>query len=195
METTQPEAVRRTTSESDMKASNDLRLYESIRADRERDDHIAYARDGRDKIVEGYSLEWVVEQLLSQVPSFGMDIALVVEYLNYFLKECGQNVRFDQNCNVYVDGVETIHTDAGDLFAEAKIIYDKWLDEMALNLARKGGELLINGLSFNYIKIAISGDIVWYKLNNTLVAHCLNEYLNEQGSTIKVDPYLNLIEK
>jgi len=183
------EDVRRTIAEFDIKLVTDMREYETYRVDKIRDEHIAYARSGCDKIAEGRSLDWIVEQLILDAPFTGSDIKLVVEFMNYFLAEQGLPIRFDENCNVFVEGTEVIHVSAGEYFAATKAIYDADQNTYAKVLADKAGEILLNHNTLKVLPI-IMGDIVADNLDTALVARHLNLYLAQHGSELAFDKYL-----
>jgi len=189
-----PEGVRRKTEEYDIRFTQDLHLFEMYRDDHARDIQIAYAKDGRDHIVKGYPLDWVVEQLLVQVPVNRADIALVTQYLNHFLQEIELDIRFDQDCNVFVDGVEVIHTGAREHFVSAKAAHDEMLVAAAHRLAELGTQLIQNGHEPEMIKAVLTADIVVNGVDNVLVAQLLNSDLAELGIDIQFDKYLIVIK-
>jgi hypothetical protein len=188
-----PEGVRRTTQEYDLKLVEDLRLYVIYREDYLRDSQIAYAKSGRDHIVEGYDLDWIVKQLLVQVPNNGADISIVTDLMNYFLREVELDIRFDQDCNVFVDGVEVIHTDAKEHFDAANAAHAETSESAMRYMAQRGGEMIINGFEPSIVKGIIAFDIVANLLDNALIAQYLNEYLGEHGSELRFDDYLDVI--
>lgn len=174
----------------------DMSLYEGHRDEQVRDEHIAYARSARDKIVEGYSLDWVIDRLLFEVPCYAKDPTLLSELLNYFLEESRHPLRFDHGLNMFENGIEVRRSNGEAIFAEAFANRDKTLDAMASETAKGyGARLVTDGPSMVPTILGwLKGDVVYYTLDNALVARYLNQYLTLHGSTLQVDRYLQPVD-
>ncbi|MDB5179581.1 MAG: hypothetical protein JWN12_213 [Candidatus Saccharibacteria bacterium] len=190
-----PEGVLRVTSEFDHTVIPDVQYYETHRDEKIRDDYIAFAKLMRDAIVKGYSPDWIVIDMLDQLPVSGGDAKRMVEFINYFLQESGSSIQFDENFNAFTNGVEVVHTETTENFTNAKKIYVELQDDAAQRLAEIAVTMLMNGRGVRFVAGAVAGDVVEASLDNVLVAKYLNEYLEANGLPMRSDAYINLIEK
>lgn len=188
----QGEELRRSfTEDAPLDLVNDIRLYEEVRSNKIRDQHIAYAKSVSKALSDGESQEYVADCVTKEVPYAGMDITLTVQYLNYFLEHDGHNVRFDEFLNMTIDGEVIIASGATAehlMSYAASLQYDN--EQQCKKLAEGYGQRMINGYSVELIMQFAKNDLVWESLDNALFAEQLNTYLEVHGSEIRFNQYL-----
>ncbi len=191
------ESLRRVIQDADIHFLKDLSKYEHHREEQRRDYLIAYARSARDKLIEGRSLEWVMERLQFEVPEFAKDPVLLSELLNYFLNEINYPLQFDTDLNMLVDGVEVLSSGPKGAMGEAFAKRKEKLDAIALEASVRYGDRIAGLSSRAEVESLLSWlvvDVVYYGLDNALVSEYLNLHLKTNGSVVQVDRYLRVID-
>jgi hypothetical protein len=193
------EGLRRVTAETDLKSMFDLHEFEARKSDLVRDAEIAYARSGRDKILEGYSIDWVLEQLMHVVPMYGKDPTFIAEMMNYFLRESGLTITFDKYFNVSDSGVVIKHSGAEEILAAMLEQKDERFDQGMRSLADSYGERFLKmastqDQSFKLLRQVLIIDVVDWVFDNGTVSQYLNEYFEAHGSLLRLDRYFEVTQ-
>lgn len=172
---------------------NNIRLYDELRLTKIRDQHISYCRSVSKALTDGKSLEYVVATVTREVPLAGMDVTLTVQLLNYFMEEGGHGIQFDHLLNARtINGVVESGATTEGIQAYNENLAVSNRKELE-SLVEATGKRVINGFSLDVLMQFVRSDIVWDSMDSTLFSEMLNEYLEEHGSEVRFDRYLDPI--
>ena len=170
-----------------------LHAYEGRRLDKIRDTHISYARSAFTHIMEGMTVEDAVRIMIVEIPYNDMEVALIVEFLNYFFSQSNRSLRFDAALNVTEDGIITKSPEGTvELFVEDEANKHEYNEAVHKNLAEQIGLRVINNPSISIILQFAKADIIWDCMNTSLVAMYLNKYLESNSSNLRFDEFLDI---
>lgn len=173
----------------------DLRRYEAEHQNFITDQMIFYASSVVDVVEKGEPYDTMFRLLNLEIPYMEFDIERLIGYLNHMLEARELPYRFDQTLNLTIEGI-IAHT---SLFTEEGIrqhqYYVQTLDEESHDEIVTGyGVKIIDGWPMHIVMPLFKADVVNARLDNTRVSRKLNDYLAEQGSTLRFNEYLEPIE-
>jgi len=189
-EASQHETPRRVFEELPMELMNDLRAYETVRAEKERDTHIAYARSAARQIHEGMPLSLAIQYLRTEIPINNFNRQQLIPFINHLLEESGSAVQFDISLNAYDGSLIVSSGDAESTLKEYELGHTKTEQARYEYFAERYGAYLMGTIPFETIIAFAKADVVEAGMDNARTADCINAYLTTQGSPLRVDRYL-----
>lgn len=197
-EATESEGLRRSlTSRQDFdEFEQDLRVYERLRLDEIRDQHIHYCRSVAQGLSDGKTLEYIVSTITSEIPLAGMDVLLSVQLINYFMEEAGHAVRFDSLLNATIGGEVVVAS--GVTHERFKAYIESMSGDrrsQVMRFAEMVTEKIVKNFNITYLLQIIRADMVANSLDNVVFAEVLNECLEKAGSAVRFNQYLELMSE
>ena len=184
------EAPRRVLEELPMELMNDLRAYEAVRSEKERDTHIAYARSAARQIHEGLPIAVAIQYMRNEIPRNNFNRHQLIPFINHLLHEDGSEVQFDTSLNAYERNSIISSGDTESHLQEYEAGHEQSEQEMYAYFAERYGAFLMGSLPFDTAIAFAKADVVQAGMDNKRVAECMNAYFEAQGSTLRIDRYL-----
>lgn len=173
----------------------DLRRYEDARRDSVYGQHISYARSIAKNIADGMSLEKVVSILSVEIIHFNMDVPQTVRLANYFLEECGRSERLDQYLNITKQDELIVSSGIAATemtkYSLARVARDRADCEQLVKAAIRH---MTGSTVHGYVLEFLKGDLMQGYIDNVVFAELLNEELEQIGSPLRFNQYLEQVD-
>ncbi len=173
----------------------DLRRYEDARRDSIYGQHISYARSIAKNIADDMSLEQVISIISVEIVHFNMDVPQTVKLANYFLEEYGRSERLDQYLNI---------TKQDELVVSSGIAVEEMTKYSLERVARDKADCeqlvkaavrhMTGPTVHNYVLEFLKGDLMQGYIDNAAFAERLNEELEQMGSPLRFNQYLEQVD-